>query len=252
MKADALKIVPKSQANYTSVTELTESMVVRPTLRERAYAALVAPVLRLFGAVAWFVTRRAIVVLLAFGAVCCACEGISRAWNESRSIMLSEAYELAKAKLAPLGFAPVAHVLAPSRDELIEQAANRHSVSADLIRAIIWKESRNKRAVTADCGVPERCAVGLMQVLPAWIKWAPSLGLSSWTELYDEATNIDTGSWIVASNLQQAKGDLERALILYRVGPKGTAKDCDANCAKNYAREVTNIMASRKFSGVRG
>lgn len=143
------------------------------------------------------------------------------------------------------GLSPVHAGKVLSRDEIIEREAAENKIHPDLVRAIIAKESSGRRYAIAKCGTPEKCAVGLMQVLPSW---SSKLGLEHWTELANEETNISAGSWIMGSNMRTAGEDLYKALVLYRVGPKGYADECDVNCAQTYARDVIARFTTRQFT----
>lgn len=131
-----------------------------------------------------------------------------------------------------------------TRDEIIEREARANKVHPDLIRAIIAKESTNQKYATGEAANPNAAARGLMQVLSSW---APKLGLEHWSQLYDEETNIRAGAWILGDNLRASGQDVYKALVLYRVGPKGYSKECSVDCAQAYAKDVIKLMTTRQF-----
>ena len=91
--------------------------------------------------------------------------------------------------------------------DIVEQAARRHQVSADLIHAVIAVES----AYRADA-VSHRGAVGLMQLMPATAqRYGP-------TDLHDPAQNIHIGVQHLRELLEFFGGDVMLALAAYNAG----------------------------------
>jgi soluble lytic murein transglycosylase len=81
-------------------------------------------------------------------------------------------------------------------EPLIIDAANRYHIDADLIRAVIWRESDFQPGVTGLAR--ER---GLMQVTPnAGQEWAKAEKIATFreTDLFDPRTNIQAGTWYLA------------------------------------------------------
>lgn len=100
----------------------------------------------------------------------------------------------------PLAQAPYAR--------LIEAAARRYEVDADLIFSVIAAESNfNAKAVS------RRGARGLMQLLPAT---ASRLGVKN---VFDPEQNIDAGTRYLRDLLQRYQGDLALTLAAYNAGP---------------------------------
>jgi soluble lytic murein transglycosylase-like protein len=92
-------------------------------------------------------------------------------------------------------------------DYLIEQYARAHSVSADLVRAVIQAESNfNPRAVSS------KGAMGLMQLMPAT---ARELGV---TDPFHPAQNIRGGVTYLARLLTKYDQNVELALAAYNAG----------------------------------
>jgi soluble lytic murein transglycosylase-like protein len=104
--------------------------------------------------------------------------------------------------------APVEAAKAPFRD-LIEDAAARYSVDADLITSVIAAESNfDPKAIS------RRNARGLMQLLP---QTAAHLGVQ---HIFDPRENIDAGTHYLRDLLLLYKNDLALTLAAYNAGPQ--------------------------------
>jgi soluble lytic murein transglycosylase-like protein len=91
----------------------------------------------------------------------------------------------------------------------IDSAAEKWAIDPDLLRAVIWVESRcNRRALSA------KGARGLMQLMPAT---ARQYGV---TDAFDARTNIWAGAGYLRDLLTYFSGNLELALAAYNAGPR--------------------------------
>jgi soluble lytic murein transglycosylase-like protein len=97
----------------------------------------------------------------------------------------------------------------PPYRELVEAAAQRYNVDADLISSVIAVESNfDPRAVS------RKNARGLMQLLP---ETAARLGVK---DAFDPGENIDAGTRYLGDLLKRYNNDLILALAAYNAGPE--------------------------------
>ena len=92
-------------------------------------------------------------------------------------------------------------------EELIEAAAKRHNLPAQLIKAVIWAESNFDPKAVSSAG-----AKGLMQLMDATAK---ALGVE---DSFDPAQNIEGGVTYLRRLLDRY-GDVSLALAAYNAGP---------------------------------
>ena len=105
--------------------------------------------------------------------------------------------------------APVKPAVKPPYRELVEAAAARYKVDADLITSVIAVESNFDPKAKS-----RRDARGLMQLLP---ETAARLGVK---DIYDPQENIDAGTRYLRDLLQKYGNDLVLALAAYNAGPE--------------------------------
>jgi soluble lytic murein transglycosylase-like protein len=118
-------------------------------------------------------------------------------------------------------------------DKAIEQAAVRHKIDPNLVRAVIKVESNfNPRAVS------KKGAMGLMQLMPAT---ARSLNV---TNPFDPAQNVDAGVRHLKSLLNNFGGNVPLSLAAYNAGERAVLRHRavpEFAETKSYVRQITNI-----------
>ena len=105
-------------------------------------------------------------------------------------------------------------------DEIILEAAARNGVDPNLVKAVIWRESRFRPYVRGSSG-----EIGLMQIMPdkAAVDWAKRNGqpVPSRGALFTPRLNIEIGSWYLANAMRRwsrYKDQLVLALCEYNAG----------------------------------
>ncbi|MGE3707898.1 MAG: lytic transglycosylase domain-containing protein, partial [Vicinamibacterales bacterium] len=164
--------------------------------------------------------------------------------REAAETYLSEQYREARAvaeRARALAAVPVA---APNRfDPLIEFHAQRHGVSAALVRAVIQVESAFAPLARSRTG-----AAGLMQLMPAT---ARALGVDPW----NPEQNVDGGVRYLSSLLREF-GTTELALVAYNGGPGFARRYVRGETAlygetRAYVRRVAALLGSTGGTPIR-
>jgi soluble lytic murein transglycosylase-like protein len=91
--------------------------------------------------------------------------------------------------------------------QLLNEAADRHGLPAELVHAVAASESNYQQKARSSAG-----AIGVMQLMPAT---ARSLG----ADPSDTAQNIDAGTRFLRELLLRYRNDLALALAAYNAGP---------------------------------
>ncbi len=135
-------------------------------------------------------------------------------------------------------FGKLARGYAVSSAELeaaINQAAARHGVDPNLVKAIIKVESNfNPRAVS------NKGAMGLMQLMPGT---ARQLNVSN---PFDVQQNVDAGVRHFRQLLEDFKGDVKLSLAAYNAGEKAVTTHGGVppyQETRNYVRQITNLYS---------
>jgi soluble lytic murein transglycosylase-like protein len=96
--------------------------------------------------------------------------------------------------------------------DAMQETADRRQVSAQLIEAVAWAESRFNQAAVSPKG-----ARGVMQLMPGT---AQNLGVDA----RDERGNVDGGGAYLAALLKRYDGDIILTLAAYNAGPDAVRK----------------------------
>ena len=122
--------------------------------------------------------------------------------------------------------------------DMIQSAAKKYSVDADLIFSVIAAESNfNPRAIS------RRGARGLMQLLPAT---GTRFGVK---DIFDPAQNIDAGTQYLRDLMARYQGDLVLTIAAYNAGPGAVERYGRVppyNETISYVRAIRKTYAQRK------
>jgi soluble lytic murein transglycosylase-like protein len=118
-------------------------------------------------------------------------------------------------------------------DNAIEQAAARHNVDPNLVRAVVKVESNfNPNAVS------RKGAMGLMQLMPST---ARQLKVNN---PFDPEQNVDAGVRHLKQLLENYGGDIKLTLAAYNAGAGAVARSSGVPHyaeTQNYVRRITNL-----------
>jgi soluble lytic murein transglycosylase len=129
-----------------------------------------------------------------------------------------------------------------SYDHLILTASGRHSVDADLIRAVIKTESDFNAAARSHKG-----AMGLMQLMPDTAR------LHNVVDAYDPVENVEGGVRHLRMLLDRYQGNLELSLAAYNAGSGAVEKYRGIPPfaeTKEYVRRVLRFYDSYRGEGL--
>ena len=116
-------------------------------------------------------------------------------------------------------------------DDAIDQAAQKHSVDANLVRALIKQESNFNPSAVSNKG-----AMGLMQLMPGT---ARQLGVSN---PFDPQQNVDAGVRHLKQLLDTYNGDVRLGLAAYNAGEGAVARNKGVppyRETQDYVRRIT-------------
>jgi hypothetical protein len=129
-------------------------------------------------------------------------------------------------------------------DKVIDEAAARHNVDANLVRALVKVESNfNPNAVS------RKGAMGLMQLMPAT---ARQLKVSN---PFNPEENVDAGVRHLKQLLESYGGDVRLSLAAYNAGSgavmrnRGIPKYSET---QNYVKRITNLYGAAQGDGYFG
>lgn len=126
-----------------------------------------------------------------------------------------------------------------SVDKAINEAAQRHGVDANLVRAVVKVESNfNPHAVS------RKGAMGLMQLMPYTAK---SLKVGN---AFDPNQNVDAGVRHLKNLLENYNGNLELSLAAYNAGSGAVSRNRGIppyRETRDYVRKITDLYKGSAF-----
>jgi len=126
-------------------------------------------------------------------------------------------------------------------DSAIEQAAARHNVDPNLVRAVVKVESNfNPNAVS------RKGAMGLMQLMP---QTARNLNVQN---PFDPEQNVDAGVRHLKQLMESYGGDIRLSLAAYNAGAGAVARSAGIPHyaeTRNYVKRITELYSSGSTAG---
>ena len=125
-------------------------------------------------------------------------------------------------------------------DDIIEEAASKYEMDANLIRAVMQAESAFHPYAVSRAG-----AEGLMQLMP---DLADEMGVSN---VFDPRDNIMGGARYLKRLLDYHDGNLDLALASYNAGPGNVERYGGVppfRETRNYVKTIKQILKTRKRS----
>lgn len=123
-------------------------------------------------------------------------------------------------------------------DTLIQAAAHKNGVEAQLVRAVIDRESAGR-----PCALSARGAQGLMQLMPAT---AEELEVD---DPFDPKQNVDAGAKLLKSLLERYKNDPSLALGAYNAGSGRVDQEGGVPAIRETVDYVTAILDKLGLNG---
>lgn len=120
---------------------------------------------------------------------------------------------------------------------MVQQAAQKYGIPAELIHAVIQRESSGRPTAASGTG-----PVGLMQVSNSLAK---QYGYDPKDRL-DPKKNIDMGARYIADNLKAFNGDVQKAMVGYSEGTNG-AKQMFAG-KREFTPQAKDSMTNKLFT----
>jgi soluble lytic murein transglycosylase-like protein len=128
-------------------------------------------------------------------------------------------------------------------DAAIDQAASRHNVDPNLVRAVIKVESNFNPNAVSRTG-----AMGLMQLMP---QTARSLNV---VNPFDPQQNVDAGVRHLKKLMESYGGDVKLTLAAYNAGAGAVARSAGVphyRETRNYVKRITQLYYGDRASGYR-
>ncbi len=126
-------------------------------------------------------------------------------------------------------------------DDVIDKAAQKHNVDANLVRALIKQESNFNPSAVSNKG-----AMGLMQLMPGT---ARQLGVS---DPFDPQQNVDAGVKHLKQLLDNYNGDVRLGLAAYNAGEGAVARNKGVppyRETQDYVKRITERAGYANASG---